>query len=289
LVLHDARAVRDTAGLRFAKLGDTWILAKVDPSSHSGAGFVPGAQIDGATGQLHAPPDAQVHAVKRGTWRSVLAAKPTAPAEGQYSWSEPAVQKRQAEPEDVYSVFERGGTILFQPQPEASGAGYFSEVHVVFPAWSVHVREAARLEAHLSLNGAKIGKAEAAELGQALSQQNPLIRIMAFRQLLSSGNLTAELARRTMGASQGNERSVFTYLLLTSPQASSAVEDEIQASHDPVRLKAIALGAFSASLFRGSDSEIGGRSRAVMKLIHRAGLARDSYTAVMLERMGLQP
>src|SRR6266699_2614025 len=93
MLIHDARAVYDTASLRFGDFivegRPAWVVAIVIPGPTSGSATVPGAYINAETGQFVTPGNAQTVLVKEGKWRALAASQGSAQyGEGAYSWTE---------------------------------------------------------------------------------------------------------------------------------------------------------------------------------------------------------
>src|SRR6266540_7520940 len=110
-------------------------------SSRSGSATVPGAYIKADTGELITPPNADTVIVKEGTWKVIAAAPQAKPPTGnQYSWTEsPAEEKRILFPEDYYSPFTHGGTILCRPESNPNSLAAFGRVHLLFSDWDKYV------------------------------------------------------------------------------------------------------------------------------------------------------
>jgi hypothetical protein len=138
--MHEVRAVQDTAFLELSDYGipsrPLWVVASVTPDKGSGSATVPGAHIDARTGQFVNPSGGAGVLVKKGQWHASATSDPSVARTGTYSWTEPLDPKtRMVTPEDVYSPFAYGGTIVFRPEPQAEGRQQFGACRMIFPEW----------------------------------------------------------------------------------------------------------------------------------------------------------
>jgi hypothetical protein len=305
-LLHDARAVHDTASLRFRDFetnGEpSWVLATVTPAPRSGSATVPGAYIKADTGELVMPGAAETVVVKAGSWKAEAAARAGQSTGGTYDWTEPLEEKRTLLPEDYYSPFVHGGTMLCRPTSSAPGIEQFGPVHLLFPEWGQYVTAASAFtQRHRALFEAdQLGPTAVAELEQLLSQDNALLAVLAFRALSQGGRMTSNLVRELLARAEGHALAIFTYLILVSPgpEAGNPLAQEVdglvRTSPQAPKIRSVALGAFAAALFRSGDSAILSYSRSLLRAVRQRldmpGVASDqeSYVPLILEKMDVQ-
>ena len=304
-LLHAARAVHDTASVRFTDFAidgrPSWVLATVTPSPRSGSATIPGAHLDARTGEVVAPSGARAVLVKEGTWKPVVAARPSqAMTQNTYSWTESLAQrKRTLLPEDYYSPFTHGGAILCRPTPGAAGIDQFGPVRVLLPGWEGYVPSASAFaEGYPALltDGA-VGPADGAQIDQLASQDNKLLAVLAFRSLLRGGRMNPSVAQAQLARVETDVLAILVYLVITGPAPGSPgvslrdIHGAVTALRDLDRSRAIALGAFAAGLFRG-DAATPAKSllRAVRQRLGEIGVApdRDPYLHLMLEKMDVR-
>ena len=307
-VLHDARAVHDTASFRFTDFTTvgtpSWVLASVTPGPNSGSGTIPGAFIKAETGEFVVPPDAGAVLVKEGSWKVVAAARqPKSQAMSTYSWTEPLRQKRILDPEDYYSPFIHGGTIVCRPTPEKLGLAQFGPVHLIFPEWGQFVAATAEFAeqhgGHFEQGGTRPGDADL--LMSVLFHENKLISALAFQGLIASKSATPEVIRKGLLQDDGPARTILCYLVITGPEPAGAdallnvVVDALQAVPDQGRIHSIALGAFAAGLFLAGDRRILSRSKSVLSRAsgrcNKLGVDLNAAPALrlMFQRLGVRP
>jgi len=190
-LVNEARAIHDTAMLRPADYlpaaGPAWIVAVVNPGSGSGSATVPGAHIEAETGRFLAPSQAEAVVVKTGSWQAVAASNPSEPMGGPYSWTEPLERSvRMPAPEDYYSPFAYGGTIVFRPEPSAGGAEFFGDCGMIFPEWGRSAADALRASPRLTTVFAQAPSDPAAltETARTINGPNGVLAAIAFRMLL---------------------------------------------------------------------------------------------------------
>ncbi len=192
-VLHDARAVHDIAVLRFRDFQadgvPSWVLATTTPGPNSGSGTISGALIKAETGEFVMPPGAEPVLLKNGSWKAIAAARDLEHAKGSYSWSESLVEeKRQLTPEDYYSPFIHGGTIVCRPTRGKLGIGQFGPVYLIFPEWGQYVAATAEFaEQHGGhFEQGRTRPDDADLLMSVLFHENKLISALAFQGLIAS-------------------------------------------------------------------------------------------------------
>lgn len=85
----------------------------------------------------------------RGARHSLLSASRQAvaggPGRASYAWNEPLAPKQKLSPEDRYSPFVSGGTVLFRPAPEVKKLADLGPVTMLFPDWAQYVAPALAL------------------------------------------------------------------------------------------------------------------------------------------------
>lgn len=246
-LLHDVRAIHDTAILRildFTPAKGGFVVARISPQPGSGGSEIPGAYIKADTGEFVTPRGGQILIKKTGTWRT-LAASPPQPPEGAYSWTEPAVrEKRAPDPEDLYSPFVSGGTIVHRPSGEPGTESYFRNARLLFEDWAQEFPPAVSFaEQHPASFTASPQPVNDAELIAYIKGSNRFLTIEAFRILLEHGRMTALNAQPYASATlDAHVSGVMTYLLVASGQ-------EIGPAHDFQRNKIMAVAAYSARYF----------------------------------------
>ena len=303
-LVHDARAVHDTAALKFKEFHadgqSAWIVAAVRPAPASGSASVPGAHIKASTGEFVAPRGAQPVVSKSGTWEAIARSSGAASADkASYSWPEQISEKRGLPtPEDYYSPFSDGGTIAFRYQPNSVGIDQFQSVRLIFPDWAKDVASAsAFVESHRGLleNGEQRAP-EVVHLQQLLKDKNRFLAVEAFRELSDSGHLDGNLVFERITHAAAPQDAVLTYLVLTSrggDELSEQVNAAVRSSADQKKLESIALAAFSALLFRSNDSKAIARSRSALQHVHdrarqlRIPMDPNSYLSLIFNKSGI--
>lgn len=299
-MLHDARAVHDAASLRFDDYEPggrpAWVLAVVSPGPRSGSGIIPGAHIE--SGTLVMPPGAQPSLLKEGTWKA--SAPPGAhPSSGSYSWYEPTQEKRVLSPEDYYSPFTHGGTILFRPVPGKTDIEQFGAVRLIFPDWVASVPAAFTFhEANPHLLDPGPQTAAVGKLVPLVSQPNQLLAVVAFRNLLALGLAQPDWVRAQLVRVSGPLGAVFGYLtiVIAGPNVSRPFAHEtlqVMDTAGEATLRALVSGAFAAALLRSHDPAALARAMAVLakgrQRLSAAGVAvdRDAHLSWMFGKMGI--
>jgi hypothetical protein len=172
-------------------------------------------------------------------------------------------------PEDFYSPFVKGGVVVFMPTSD-NGLAHFGSPHLIFDQWADRVDAAGQyaLKNLALLEGDRLQAGQETVLRGLLSHENPLVRVGAFRQLLARGQVTPEIVERAI-APADDVAAVLTYLVVTTddPRLTGAITQFVAATRDETRLRAIALGAYAASTFRGQEQAINLRANAVFKAI----------------------
>ncbi len=281
ILMHDARAVRDISAFfpaAYLSPGPPWIAAAITPGPNSGKATTPGAFIRSDTGQVFAPPKSGTVLMKQGVWQAVAGSQGGAA----YSWNEPLAKKTKLTPEDRYSPFVSGGTVLFRPAPEVKALDGLGPVTLLFSDWAQNVSpELAFFESNPSLFSGADPAAQRQLIG-LLARENRLLAIVALRALQGSPALTPENERVYLTQASGHFAAVVLYLMLAGPGAGDALASEAikaaASARDPGQLRSLALGAFAVSLF--GDAESLPRARAVLEAVYRqisaTGLRIDS-------------
>jgi len=303
-VLHDARAVHDAASLcldDYEPSGrPSWILATVSPDAQSGSATVPGGYFEADTGKLVVPSGAQTSLIKSGNWSAIASAPLGAhPSHHAYSWYEPLVRKRTLLVEDHYSPFVHGGTVLFQPHLAKTDLEQFGAACLIFPDWAAKVPAAfAFHEANPHLLDPGPQTAAVAKLVQLVSDPNPLLAVVAFRNLLALGLAQPDWVRAQLVRVSGPLGAVFGYLtiVIAGPNVSRPFANEtlqvIDTAAEPT-LRALVLGSFAAALLPTGNPAIEVRARSVLgKAKQRLGaagvvVAKDPQLSLMFDRAGV--
>jgi hypothetical protein len=294
LLLHDARAAFDTASLSFQEFetngAPSWVLATVTPSSRSGSATVPGAYIDGATGEFVNPSGQGAVVVKEGTWRPIASAHQADPdVDHEYSWTEPLKRRPDPQvPEDYYSPFSNGGTILCRPKSGSAEIDQFGPVRLLFWEWRDFVQPAFVLAQRAWHRNR-----------QTVSHDNGLVATIALRELLRAKEISPQAASRLLDTADMRRRSVFIYVMLAmgapdmAKESVRALVDRVQATQQFEEIQTIALGAFAAALFDSTKTDVAEGSRTVL-IAARKRLQVDGRTGeratqllLMCEKMGI--
>lgn len=253
-VLHDARAVHDLATFpvldyRLPDGSPDWILARIAPSPQSGAATIPGAYL--RDGKLVSPANTPTVIMKIGAWTRLASGGPNTHDGGVYSWTEPmGEEKRQLSPEDRYSPFTLGGSVLFRYTPTPPG-NPFSAARLIFPDWAGDAPKGARLLLQFS---SALERGAEKDLVRLFDLENPLLAAAAFRRLLQTTGVDRTTIPSRYVGSRGHLLAVYTYLLITETPDSDSTRELLRAAYEgasPEMLRSIAAGAYSASVFNG--------------------------------------
>lgn len=276
-LMHEARAVHDVATLQLSdyriQAGSSWIVATLAPAADSGAATIPGAYVEAETGQLVNVDQHEPVVMKQGRWQAQAAGDAQAPTQGRYAWTEPMDRPmRKLAPEDLYSPFAHGGTVLFQWRASDDGAPP-RHAHLLFPEWAPYAAQALRASAHLSQTLAEVGAAAPAraEATQLVVGPNAVSATLAFRALLGAADGFAAQAPALLEQAEPRRLSTFVYLGLTAAPAtdrarwSQVLSRQVTQSTQPERLLAMAHGAYAAALFA---SEAQAHALALLDAIH---------------------
>ena len=299
-VLHDARAVHDCSAFRLSQFivngRPAWVVAEIFPGASSGSATLPGAHIQAETGKLVTPRGGQTVIVKEGKWKRLASAAQTEAPNGQYSWAEPLLEKRVLTPEDQYSPFVHGGTILCSPVPGAPSIQQFGMVVLLPEQWDRYVSPTFSVTQQIpALLTDTTPSAEAvAPLSALLHQDNELLATLAFRTLLETGHLSPEAVREAVSAARGYRLSTFAYLLLTARAPAEGRDGQVLArtgeGRDAVALRMLTLGAFSAAHLGGPAAVP--RANSLLAALRRQFEAariprgRDSYLDAIFDMVG---
>jgi hypothetical protein len=307
--MHDARAVCDTAGIRFAGFEadgmPCWVVATLIPDPDSGSASIPGGYIKAETGEFVVPEGVGAVVLKKGRWQVVSQANPTEPTTGSYSWSEPLDQdKRVLTPEDYYSPFAFGGKVVFRPQldaskPVAESLEQLEPVHLLFPEWSELVQptfEQLRVGDD-RLDRTHIEDKDADRFRQLVSHENGLIGVIAFRRLIKAKRITTEDASNYLKTSNEGRLSAFTYVMAAmSPREMirefmNVAAARVRTAPQLGETQAIALGAFAAALFDANESVVVAEARGVLvaarERLQVMPTRSSSQLQLMFKQMGI--
>jgi hypothetical protein len=201
-------------------------------------------------------------------------------------------------PEDYYSPFIKGGTILFRPTPGNRGAEQFTFARMICPDWTPNVALAfAFHNEHPNLLNSSTQTASVVELVELASHETPLLAAVALRNLLSLGLAQPSYVQTQLVRVSGLLCSVLSYLtiVVAGPNVSRPFSQEtlqvIDTASDST-LRAIAVGGFAAALFLSRDAAVLARSKAVLSKA-RARLTaiggsteQDSQLSFIFGRLG---
>lgn len=222
-----------------------WLIVQVKPAAQSGSATIPGGYINAETGELKVPPGAQTSIVKSGSWRWVDG--PVQVIADEYHWFEPMEEgKRRIEPEDIYSPFVHGGTLLFSLAKGAKGIEQFGAPILLFEEWAAAASQAISMYLPTEASMAEPTSQLRSELQKARGSGNPLVATWAWRHSLT---LDPDGTQIDLNIVSGHALAVRTRLLLDVGGEASAREvmQAVSSTNDLSRLEAMALGAFSAA------------------------------------------
>lgn len=310
VVVAQARAVHDTATLKLPDYrmskGSGWAVAVVDPAKDSGTVQVPGAYIEANTGKYVQPDGAQSVVVMKGAWRALATADASVPGKGDYSWSEiPKQRVRVPKPEQFYSPFANGGTVVFQWEPTAQDGAKFGATRMIFPEWAQDAAETLRSAPGLEEKLAALTHA-ASTPSQAeglLSEKNNLSSILALNALLRGPDSGGTVARMPalLDAADARKLSVLVYLCLAAsaagdrPQLVAEIKALIGETTDPARLAGIAYATYAVALFDPTDTSARDAAHDVLATLKQRTTALNvpmdaqSPWTLIFEKMGVAP
>jgi hypothetical protein len=281
-VVREARTVHDTATLQLADyriaVGSGWIVATIEPTSDSGSATVPGAYIEAETGRYVAPTQAEVTLAKSGRWTSIATGYEHAPSSGHYTWNEPMNRRTRAlTPEDFYSPFAHGGTVVFQFEPDAKAAQQFGACRLIFPEWAQSAADTLKMSTHIVelLRKLTLTPLSTMEASKLVHGGNGMLATLAFRGLLQHAPAFDSQAPALLKAADARRLSIFVYLGLTAAPQKDRTEwlkllrDCVMDTHEPERLLAIAYAVFAAQLFAGQEPGDAHASHELMQLLHK--------------------
>lgn len=303
-VLHDARAVHDSAALPVVLEtggGESWTVLSIKPAPGSGAAEHPGTAVDVRTGGVidtatgrPAAAEAPLAVSKSGRWESVAALGGAAmPRQGGYGWHEPLKRNKMAlEPEDLYCPFAKGGTVLCCHHPGAGGAAEFAPVFLLPEAW---VNAVAPVYDWLAANRRWLTDEATLEvragLLQILTGPNPVLAALAWRRILETRDYDEHVLKIALSA-QGFGLAVNLYLAATGPardqialrrQVSGAVEQSAAAG----QRRFAAVGLLAVRLFRpDAEAKRPWLAKAMAGLRARGG-ADDPYLQQAFQLLGV--
>jgi hypothetical protein len=239
--------------------------------------------------------------MKKGKWKLLAADQPTHSAAGTYAWNEPIEQdKRILDPEDFYSPFVHGGTLLFQPNPSGKGIDQFQHPRMIFSQWKEMVQPAF---AYSSKTGSVLDgggtERDSQLLADLISQSNALLSALALRESLRLQSITPQSSRGLLHRADHRLKALFVYLMLTASSLDSRgdwLNQILQLAKETSRLEdlfAFGLGAFAATLFRYGDAEISGGGKTVLATVKKrleilqVSTEKAPHLYYMVERLGV--
>ncbi|HEV2682490.1 MAG TPA: hypothetical protein VGV14_18450 [Rhodanobacter sp.] len=281
-VIREARTVHDTATLRLADYRiaaeSGWIVATVTSTPDSGSAVVPGAYIEAETGRYVSPEHSEMVLTKKGNWHAVASGDANAPTSGPYAWTEPMESRaRTLSPEDFYSPFAHGGTIVFQFEPHADAAQRFGACRLIFPEWAQATADSLKTSAHITELLAKLATQpqSTTEATQVVLGSNGISATLAFRSLLQQAPAFTMQAPALLKAVDTRRLSIFVYLGLTAAPMKDRAEwlkllhQQVMETREPERLLAIAYAAFAVQLFSGQNPGNTHAARELLQALHK--------------------
>lgn len=267
-IYYEVRATHDAAiwqrDLYVVRDGTAnWLIVRVEPATGSGSATIPDGYINAETGELKMPPGAQTSIVKSGRWHRVDGTAPE--AAGDYHWFDPMVEgKRRMDPGDVYSPFVHGGMLLFAPDKNAKGIEQFGAPVLLFEDWAAAAPQAIATNLPSEDSMADPSPQLQGALPSMCGSGNPLVATWAWRHSLT---LDPDGTQADLNMASGHALAVRTRLLLDVGSEASAREvmQAVSATHDLLRLEAMALGAYSAAQLPSAGS--GASAREVLVTI----------------------
>jgi|SRR5579871_2741965 len=274
-LVHDVRATHDMAALRFGALagGKGWAVLRLTSDANSGGQTIPGAYVQG--GRIVNAAREKPVIIYSGAWRVLATAGKEHHADGNYSWEQPRQISRVATPEERYSPFIHGGTVLCKLPSAGKSLQEFNPVFLLFPDWVPLVsRAAVYVEANAALfESSKKPTPLAADHWRMLLQQtNGILVALAFRRLVETGELTHDQAAQSLALTLPETAAVLIYLLLMThgPETQPLVDQAnrfTESCGDPAKLRDLALGGYTTMTF--GDTEQQDRAEAILKITRR--------------------
>jgi len=199
-LLYDIRAIADLSEVDFDYINKdhkAWVLMKIKPGSTSGAGKLTKGN--------------KLVIVHEGSWELISSLnKPFSQRTGRYFWeSSSRLYDKTVARHLIYSPFRDSGLILCRFRSEIKGSPRFDPQLLIFEKWGKYLVNAYRLS--LEKNRAKLD----GRIVGSLESDNPIISIIAFRELLK-GELEANTLDNVLASSSGHKRAIFIYLTLNS-------------------------------------------------------------------------
>ncbi|ACA91368.1 MULTISPECIES: hypothetical protein [Burkholderia cepacia complex] len=288
-LIAQARTVHDTATLNLsdyytANQAPSWAVAELSPKKGSGGLVSPGVMVQVGDKTFVQPEEAGAVVQMKGVWRAVAKADASVPAGRDYAWIQPQrVRMRSLSPDDFYSPFISGGTVVFQWDASAPDDARFVATRMIFPAWQQDVADAIKSAPQLEAELAKIGGGRAAldTVDRLLASGNDVSSILAFRALLRvpDPEFVATHAETALKTTDVHKLSIITYLSLAASQEKDrarlleVLKTTIDETTDANRLLAVAYGAFAVSVFDRRDREAVSGARNTVRVLRQRTLA----------------
>ena len=276
MLLHDARAVHDVALLQREPEvpGRTWVVLRIVPGDDSGAALVTGAIM------------------VLGKWQRIaITNEPAVPERGSYEWTErQKAHQRAPQPSDFYSPFKSGGVVICGYRAAAEGEARFAPVFLLPDGW-----ESAAATLAEAWNR-PAGPPSPRQLVTAAASADPFVAVMAYHQLLESGNIEPALLRMGLTDRDRMRGAAIAYLALTASSGEqrgsilAVLETTIRNARSKSQWDPAALGAFAAKLFadhRANGDEPARMLRLIKEQVGVTGGTTDVLVAEILKVLGL--
>ncbi|MBN3787869.1 hypothetical protein [Burkholderia sp. Ac-20353] len=308
-LIAQARAVHDTATLNLSDYYTTarapsWAVAEVSPKEGSGGLVFPGVTVQVGDKTFVQPADAGAVVQMKGVWRAAAKSDASIPAGGDYAWIRPRqIRTRIPSPDDFYSPFISGGTVVFQWDASAPDDARFIATRMIFPDWKQDVADAIKSAPQLETELAKIsgGRAALDTVDRLLASGNDVSSILAFRALLRvpDPDFVATHAEAALKTTDVHKLSIIAYLCVAASQEKDrarlldVLKTAIDDTTDANRLLAIAYGAFAVAVFDRRDQDaVKGASKTMRVLRQRTSalhVAMDETSpwSQIFRKMGL--
>lgn len=299
----EIRLVTDITQWSFRRISpDTrrvWVVAKITPDRNSGRGTIPGAYINGETGELVTPKGGQLFVNHEGSCQVIaLLAGTLDKKDWAYRFEEPALLDQfGAVPPTIdhyYSPFwHNGGLVICSTEGSAGKGGRFNNVHLLPAKWESSASEAwGFCKKNRELLRPNLAVQNRAKLRKLLTNRNPLLAIEACRLLAQSDGLDKNFVEETLANTHGYKRAAFALLFIKHlrkeevKSESRKLEDLIEKITSPEEIRQLAL----ACLIALSDRSGNVSSRVAMQILKKvkcrsSAFKEDSARGKFLQRI----
>jgi len=219
-VQRDERIAHDVAVFNFRQIAtpQTWVVANVKPDPRAPCATIPGAYINGDTGEFVSPPGAQLVIVVGGSITILSTLTGQVAPMTHYEWHVKPVMvissRGQKEEEPNFFYRGEGGTTIARTNNKTSIGDEFSPAYLIPREWTGFVAPALKTKVLPILRIRDFDIAAYARLQASLSDENPFVAIEAARTLEQAHLLDAHFIRGPLARSQGFKQSAFAFLLL---------------------------------------------------------------------------